>query len=231
MKHNFHEDQLVGLTLAFIGGAMDGFTYVHYGTFATAQTGNLILAIIEAFDHQWKIVGDKLLSTVCFCLGIFFAKYLIDFFSKKQVTTWRLGFLYFEGLIFMVLGISNFMQHTLLVTNVISFIAAIQWVAFDKINGLTYTNLFTTGNLKSLVVSYYDYFSTKDRSHLIKAHHFFFVVTAFFSGAIATVYLYKTWQLGEKSLFIPATAVFGLALFESFMIWRFRKIEKNNLLH
>lgn len=229
MYSNFHEDRLVGLTLAFVGGSLDAYTYVHYGAFATAQTGNLILAIIEAFDKHWQSVGIKLLTTLFFCCGIFLAKYLMATFRKKQFTTWRLCFLYLEAILFALVSLSIFSSHPAFVSLTISFMAAMQWVAFDKINGLAYTNLFTTGNLKGLATSYYDYFTTKDKTALKKGRHFLMVISAFFAGAIATVYLYKVHHLESKTILLTSGVIMLLAVFETFMIWRFRRIEKNNL--
>ena len=45
-----------------------------YGAFASAQTGNIILSIIQAFDGEWLSVGKKVLSTLFFFLGILLTK-------------------------------------------------------------------------------------------------------------------------------------------------------------
>lgn len=59
MQTSFHEGRTIGLLLTFIGGAMDSYTYIQYGAFASAQTGNIILSIIQAFDGEWLSVGKK----------------------------------------------------------------------------------------------------------------------------------------------------------------------------
>ena len=84
MQTSFHEGRTIGLLLTFIGGAMDSYTYIQYGAFASAQTGNIILSIIQAFDGEWLSVGKKVLSTLFFFLGILLTKYLIDYFRKKE---------------------------------------------------------------------------------------------------------------------------------------------------
>ncbi len=66
MSTSFHEGRTIGLLLSFIGGAMDSYTYIQYNAFASAQTGNIVLAIIQAFDGEWISVGKKILSTVFF---------------------------------------------------------------------------------------------------------------------------------------------------------------------
>lgn len=223
---NFHEDRLVGLTLAFIGGAMDGYTYIHYGTFATAQTGNLVMAIIQAFDQQWTDVGKKLLSTFFFFLGILSAKFLIDFCRSKKFYTWRLIVLYYEAFIFFLISLTPINHYPALVTILISFTAAIQWISFDKINGIAYTNLFTTGNLKGLASNLYDYLTTKNRESKKKASHFLFVVSFFLLGVVSSVGLYDAFKWEAKAILLTAFVCLVLALFESFMLWRFYRLEK-----
>lgn len=71
MDTSFHEGRTIGLFLSFIGGAMDSYTYIQYNAFASAQTGNIVLAIIQAFNGEWLSVGKKLLSTVFFFWGDF----------------------------------------------------------------------------------------------------------------------------------------------------------------
>lgn len=221
MENRFHENRSVGLLLTFIGGMIDSYTYIRYEAFASAQTGNLILAIIQAFDRQWNMVGKKLLSTLFFFIGILLAKFLIDFFKKKEKHFWRLFLLYFEAVIFFVISLQFLQPHPAIITIMIAFTAAIQWVSFDKINGLTYTNLFTTGNLKGVATNLYDYLSTKDIGAKTRFVHFLLVVLAFIAGAIVSVFSYRTF--GTKAVLIIAGLFLYLALSETFLVWRFQR--------
>ncbi|MBS7578338.1 MULTISPECIES: YoaK family protein [unclassified Enterococcus] len=219
MKINFHENRLVGLLLTFIGGMLDSYTYIHYGAFASAQTGNLILAIIEAYDHNWESVGKKLLSTAFFFIGIMLAKFMIDYFNKKKFHFWRLALLYLQALIFFILNLSLLQLHPSIVTIIIAFTAAIQWTSFDKINGLAYTNLFTTGNLKGLASNLYDYLKTKDNNFKERSIHFLSVVIVFILGVIVSVYLYH--QYGRHMIISISGLFLCLAISQTILILRF----------
>lgn len=227
MDNSFHENRSVGLLLTFIGGMMDSYTYIRYGAFASAQTGNIILAIIQAYERQWNMVGKKLLSTLFFFIGILLAKFLIDYFKKKELHFWRLFLLYFEAAIFLVISLDFLQPHPALITIMIAFTAAIQWVSFDKINGLAYTNLFTTGNLKGVATNLYDYLSTKDQGAKTRFIHFLLVVTAFIAGAIVSVFSYR--MIETKAVLIIAGLFLYLALSETFLVWRFQR--NTNMLH
>ncbi|MDU5332951.1 YoaK family protein [Enterococcus sp.] len=227
MDNSFHENRSVGLLLTFIGGMMDSYTYIRYGAFASAQTGNIILAIIQAYERQWNMVGKKMLSTLFFFIGILLAKFMIDYFKKKELHFWRLFLLYFEAAIFLVISLDFLQPHPALITIMIAFTAAIQWVSFDKINGLAYTNLFTTGNLKGVATNLYDYLSTKDQGAKTRFIHFLLVVTAFIAGAIVSVFSYR--MIETKAVLIIAGLFLYLALSETFLVWRFQR--NTNILH
>ncbi|MCH4177805.1 MAG: DUF1275 domain-containing protein [Streptococcaceae bacterium] len=219
MKINFHENRLVGLLLTFIGGMLDSYTYIHYGAFASAQTGNLILAIIGVYDHNWESVGKKLLSTAFFFIGIMLAKFMIDYFNHKKFHFWRLFLLYIQALIFFILSFNAIQLHPSIVTIIIAFTAAIQWTSFDKINGLAYTNLFTTGNLKGLASNFYDYLKTKDKQFRERSIHFLSVVTVFILGVVVSVYLYHLY--GRHMIISVAILFLFLAVSQTFLIIRF----------
>lgn len=207
--------------MTFIGGMMDSYTYIRYGAFASAQTGNIILAIIQAYERQWNMVGKKLLSTLFFFIGILLAKFMIDYFKRKEHHFWRLFLLYFEAAVFFVISLDFLQPHPAIITIMIAFTAAIQWVSFDKINGLAYTNLFTTGNLKGVATNLYDYLSTKDQGAKNRFIHFLLVVIAFIAGAIISVFSYR--MIGTNAVLIIAGLFLYLAISESFLIWRFQR--------
>ncbi|MEY8446344.1 YoaK family protein [Enterococcus ratti] len=227
MSISFHEGRSVGLLLSFIGGAMDSYTYIQYNAFASAQTGNIVLAIIQTFNGEWLSAGKKILSTIFFFLGILLTKFMIDYFKKKEKHFWRLFILYYEALIFFLVSLSPINIHPSIVTIMIAFTAAIQWVSFDKINGRAYTNLFTTGNLKGVATSLYDYCVTRKKADFDHFFHFFTVVLAFISGAISLVVCHHLFD--RAAILLVAFLFLMLAIAQSIQIWQFYHRQSNML--
>ncbi|WP_165005774.1 YoaK family protein [Enterococcus sp. ZJ1668] len=221
MRTSFHEDRTVGLLLTFIGGAMDSYTYIQYNAFASAQTGNIVLAIIQGFDGEWVSVGKKILSTLFFFLGILLTKYLIDYFKKKEKHFWRLFVLYYEALVFFLISLAPIHAYPALVTILIAFTAAIQWISFDKINGRAYTNLFTTGNLKGVATNLYDFLISREKADFDRFFHYLTVVLSFIAGAVVLVFCHHLF--GASSILVVSILFLLLALFQSFQLWRFYK--------
>lgn len=229
MKKNFHEQPSVGLVLTFIGGMVDSFTYVRYRAFASAQTGNLILAIIESFEKEWPTVEKKLLSTLFFVLGLLLAKGLKYYSQQQGWRYWRLGLLLVETLVFLGLGTPLWINHATLVTIVLAFITATQWIAFDKINGRSYTNLFTTGNLKGLSVGFFDFAVTHADQRGTQFFHYLSVVISFLSGVIFSVYVYR--RIGYYTLLLMGLILLVLTAIQSFGVWRFYREEQYMVNH
>jgi uncharacterized membrane protein YoaK (UPF0700 family) len=225
MNLAFHEKRTIGLLLTFIGGAMDSYTYIHYESFASAQTGNLVLAVIQAFDGEWLSVGKKLLSTLFFFFGIILAKYLIQYFAARRFYYWRLYVLFYEAIVFLVVGFHVLNIHPALVTIMISFTAAIQWISFDKINGRAYTNLFTTGNLKGVSTNFYDFFIAHKEEAKEPLKHYSMVVAAFLSGAIVSVALYHL--IGSHSIQFVSVILILMAIVESIQTWSFTRKQES----
>lgn len=221
MKNKFHEARIVGLLLTFIGGAMDAYTYIHYDVFASAQTGNIVLAIIQGFDGEWASVGKKVISTCFFLVGIILAKFLIDYFYQKKIHYWRLFVLYYEAAFFFLISLPVINEKQTLVTIMIAFTAAVQWVVFDKIDGRAYTNLFTTGNLKGMATNFYEYTKTKESKDKEAFLHFLRVVIAFILGAVLSIYCYQIFA-GQAILLVSGVFLV-LAIYESVLMFLFYK--------
>ncbi len=155
------------------------------------------------------------------------AKFLIDFFNAKKIYHWRLYILFYEAFIFFLVGLPHLNEHPALVTVMISFSASIQWVAFDKIDGMAYTNLFTTGNLKGMTANFYDAFIAHKKGAKKRFYHYSTVVIAFVSGAISVVALYHLFH--RQAIYLAAILFLYLGISETYLVWRFYKEEFPNL--
>lgn len=219
LKKDIHEFRSVGLLLTFIGGAVDLYTYTHYESFASAQTGNLVLGITQLLNGEWSSAGKKLLAVCFFFLGVLTGKFMIRYFQMKEWPFWRLIILYVEAFLFLIIGLHSVNQHTGFVTLSIAFVTAAQWISFDKINGRAYTSLFTTGNLKGLAASLYDYLATREKNAFDGFIHYLLVVFAFIFGALFSAIGYRYFH--EKSILLVAGLFFYLAITQTILVLKF----------
>jgi uncharacterized membrane protein YoaK (UPF0700 family) len=64
------ETLLQGVLLAVVGGYLDAFTFVRFGVFANAQTGNVVLLGVDAASGYWHAAFLKLTPVLVFMVGI-----------------------------------------------------------------------------------------------------------------------------------------------------------------
>lgn len=80
-----------------------------------------------------------------------------------------------------------------LVVPPLAFGMAMLNLAFDKIEGLGYNNVFSTGNLKKAVTGWCAYFLEGDRQGLTAAVNYTGLVSAFILGALLSAVLQRVW--------------------------------------
>lgn len=199
----------MGLLLAATGGFLDAYTYVARGrVFANAQTGNLVLLGLRAFEADPQAL--RYLVPVCaFVLGILLAEFLR---ARKRVlrpVNWRQAVLVVEAL---VLVASAFLPESWnnLVNASISFVCAMQVNAFRAFEGNRYATTMCTGNLRSGTEHLWRYAQERDGHHLRVGLQYFAVIGCFMLGAGLGGLLTQILQL--RAALIPAGLLLVAAL-------------------
>ena len=70
-KVKIHETRRVGILLAFVGGFLDVHTYLlRGGVFANAQTGNMVLLMLQISEGQWMKALYYIIPIIAFFSGV-----------------------------------------------------------------------------------------------------------------------------------------------------------------
>lgn len=70
-KVKIHETRRVGILLAFVGGFLDVNTYLlRGGVFANAQTGNMVLLMLQISEGQWMKALYYIIPIIAFFSGV-----------------------------------------------------------------------------------------------------------------------------------------------------------------
>ncbi|WP_446745384.1 YoaK family protein [Silvibacterium acidisoli] len=198
--------------LATAGGYLDGFTYVGHGhVFANAMTGNVVLLAIDIIGKDWRDSLRHLLPIIAFFLGVSAAKALL--WSQWKILRWPRRVLLiceiaaFTGLSFLPQHISDFW-----ITISIAFIASAQVETFRKVHQASFNSTFTTGNLRTLSASIFDWFvgnhNEQNRQQIVD---FAVICLLFFLGAAAGALLVQ--RFGNHALW-------GAILLLALALWR-----------
>ena len=134
--------------MTFCGGFLDAFTYIQCGhTLAAAQTGNIVFLAAALVNHNVIGIIDRCGAIILYVLGIIVA---ITF--QAHIKYWRIFCLFPILIIGGFVGAMPENFPTYLSVGLVSFGLALLNTAFSKIEGLGYSSIFTTGNIKKSVV-------------------------------------------------------------------------------
>src|SRR5258708_28445204 len=137
----------IALLLAFAGGYLDAYTWIIHGVMANAQTANLVLLWVYGTVGEWERAVHFIPPIAAFAVGVVIAAWL------RRATGDRASAI--STLIEIVLLIAVGILHNRLPdpagTLGISFVAAMQTSIFTTVEGLAYSSVMITGNLRPAI--------------------------------------------------------------------------------
>ncbi|WP_033899553.1 YoaK family protein [Lactococcus lactis] len=208
MNLAFYEKIHFAMYLTFIGGAMDTYTFLKYNAFPVAHSGNLILALSNIYTHHYDLAIKKGLAVLCFFLGVLFARLMQNLLQK--LPGWEVYTLFFEAIIFSLIGFPIFYNHPSMVIALIAFTVSIQWVLFNTVEGHSYINLYVSGNIKGLGLNLINYINNPEIKSLKKIKFFIKLILCFFIGAILSLFFFQIFAV--KSCFFNSLLFASLAI-------------------
>ncbi len=214
MRRHISETLHLGMLLAAVGGFLDAYTYLARGkVFANAQTGNLVLLGIRAFEGDWQTALHYVVPVCAFVLGVVLAESIKFRRDRFMTLHWRQLVL---GVEIIVLVVAAFVpeQFNDMVNAAVSFVCAMQVNSFRTFEDNPYATTMCTGNLRSGTVQLWRYFKHRKKENLRSGLGYFAVILCFVSGAGIGALL--TENVGIKTVLIPAALliVAALAMFE-----------------
>lgn len=197
-----HEQLAFCLLLTVIGGFFDAYTYVNCGgIFANAQTGNLIFVGVDLIEGKLSDVWHYLVPILSFILGVLVSKFIEN--KYKQLSIFKHIYMLLVTQVMALLFI--FIEHSIFGIDirpiVISFICAIQFDGFRKVNNLVFASVFCTGNLRSMTEHLYKYMFLKKKESKDPFFIYLIVVIVFLFGVVLGAASSKYYA--HKAILVP----------------------------
>jgi uncharacterized membrane protein YoaK (UPF0700 family) len=188
--------------LAAIGGYLDGFTYVGHGqVFANAMTGNVVLLGVNAVANSWHQSFRHLPPILAFLIGVAAGRAICSPRAFKAIRHPLLSILVIEIAALLLLGFLPGNISDFWITTSIAFIASVQVESFRKVNGTSFNSTFTTGNLRTLSESLFDWFFVEHTDETrMRIRDFTVICTVFLIGAAAGGFVVS--RIGNKALWV-----------------------------
>jgi len=137
----------ISLLLAFAGGYLDAYTWIVHGVMANAQTANLVFLWVYGTAGEWARALHFAPPIAAFTVGIVVAAWLRRATGDRASAISTL----IEVLLLVAVGILHNRLPDLAGTLGISFVAAVQTAIFTRVEGVPYSSVMVTGNLRQVI--------------------------------------------------------------------------------
>jgi uncharacterized membrane protein YoaK (UPF0700 family) len=189
----------IALLLAFAGGHLDAYTWIIHGVMANAQTANLVLLWVYGTVGEWERAFQFIPPIAAFMVGVVIAAWLRRATGDRASAISTL----IEILLLIAVGILHNRLPDLAGTLGISFVAAMQTASFTKVEGVAYSSVMITGNLRQAIEGLFAVVSGQFGS-LRRPGIFAALCVAFGMGA--AVGAYATKGIPDLALGLPVVA-------------------------
>nr|WP_282550451.1 MULTISPECIES: YoaK family protein [Providencia] len=185
----------IAFLLAIASGMLDGYAFFTTKSFATFQSGNIIMLGYEFAKNGLAAVTPYIISIISFGAGAMLLA-LIRYRYNTDEKTWTFTLLFLEIILLLLLiayiYFFNVQANGFHAVWALSFIAGMQGNAFHKINGMLYGNIAVTLNVQlgfSSLAESIAYKGKARKNALYKSYCYFLTLFGFAGGAFMMVLL------------------------------------------
>ncbi|MCC8015023.1 MAG: DUF1275 domain-containing protein [Eubacterium sp.] len=193
--------------LAYCGGFMEAFTYILHGkVFCNAATGNFALMAIAFAQGAVKSGLYYLIPLAAYAAGVAVSEKLPASVRKLGIH-WHTVFIFVEIVVMVVLGVLPAGLPDPFFTVPVTFVCAIQYNSFTKLQGVPLSTTFCTNNLRQASKNLVAAISNKSRKSFNTALYYISAIIFFFTGALTGSLL--IFKLQGKAIFWAAILLCG----------------------
>ncbi|MCK1412079.1 DUF1275 domain-containing protein [Bradyrhizobium sp. 177] len=194
----------IALLLAFAGGYIDAYTLIIHGVMANAQTANLVLLWVYGSIGNWTKALHFVPPILAFAAGILVAAWLRRATGARASAIGTL----IEILLLVTIAILHNRLPDLAGTLGISFVAAVQSAVFTKVEGVLYSSVMITGNMRQAIEGL---FAAASGDGTLRPPGIFATLCVTF-GLGAAVGAFATKQIPNLALGLPVIALLVVLL-------------------
>lgn len=210
--NNFKRDltPYVFAMFAVIGGFLEAFTFLlHGGVFCNAQTGNVVMLVIDFVQGDFSGGLRYLYSILAYVVGIILSTVIPMRFKKVNwpLVVTAIEIVVLVGIAFIPESASDWFTYV-----TVAFLCSVQYNTFTKLRGVALATTFCTNNIRQTVMHFVRGITDKDKSEYKKSAVYAFIVLCFAAGAALGVL--AAGSLGNYCILICAALIVPvLALF------------------
>ena len=197
-KYYIHEGLRCAMTLTFISGYVNAFTFMTQGRrFAGVQSGNVVSFAMSLAEGNISRALDFLLPMIVFMLGQSFT-YFMHRWANKHNIHWYFFSSFILTLIAAVTAVLTPLLPAFFTVSGLAFFASIQVDTFKSLRGAGYANVMMTGNVKNAAYQLTKGIYEGNKELILIGRNTLFVIISFIIGASVSTTL--SLEIGEVAL-------------------------------
>ena len=205
MKKN--KDLVLHSIMCGIGGFMGGYAVLCRGNLGSSQTINMIDIVLGIVGENRSELLLRLVGLFLYILGI----ELVAILSKKTKINMHRYSIIIDMAGFLLLAIIPENVNKLIGLLPMFFILSTQWSVFHGERGYNSASVFSTNNLRQMVLALNDYAFGRERKDLNKALYYINTLFCFHISIVASYFAVKHFGI-NASLFGFIYAAFALSI-------------------
>ncbi|GKV64732.1 MULTISPECIES: YoaK family protein [unclassified Sporosarcina] len=174
-----------GLTAiaTFLMGFIDAYTFSqHNGSFASAQTGNLVTLSAKLFSGDFKEAMSHVWVFAGFAIGAFIGEAVIERSKHKGLKKY-MYYLLIQAILLFILAVFQGVFNGSVMLLILGLLAGYELTVLRKFRHTTINNGIMTGNTKNLMNNLYQALFNKDRDAKNDCYHLASIIIIFMLGA------------------------------------------------
>jgi len=202
-----YDKLLVAILLSATGGFLDGFSWVGHGNvLANTQTANIVLFSVFATAGNWPRALRHVPPILAFIGGVITAHLLRVRGVGRNLRSGAFLGLMIEIVVLSVICVLPDHGPNLRIVSAVAFTSALQATNFTRADGVIYSSIMTTNNLRNAAEGLIEaFFISRDRDSMRLARASTAICVSFGIGAGAGGYC--TARLGNVAVIVPITAL------------------------
>lgn len=205
VKNN--RDLILHSLMCSIGGFLGGYAVLCRGNLASAQTINMIDVVFSILGKNKSELLLRLTALFLYIMGI----ELVALFSKKSKINLQRYSIFVDMAGFLVLIMIPEQANKVAGILPIFFMLSTQWSVFHGVRGYNSATVFSTNNLRQLVLAINEYAFGRDRKQMDKALYYINTLFWFHINVALSYFAVKSFSV-YASLFGFVYAVPALAI-------------------
>ncbi len=191
----------VFVLLMMSSGMMGAYTYnLRGGVFCNAQTANFLMMAVSFGSGKWLNGLYYFIPATAYTMGVFLSELLPKLVTRLVHMKWDACLMWFEMLVFFVVGFVPLTMPHQIVQVSINFIASMQYNTFRQARTIPMATTFCTNHVRQFGISIADAITKHDIRRLKRGFVHLGMIAGFVAGAF--IETLACGYFGAKSIWL-----------------------------